>query len=70
MTALSNVAQLGRGTAWFDAGTHSSLLEASDFVHVVQRQRQLTPRPRRSLPARWIGERQFGALVKGLTNTD
>jgi glucose-1-phosphate thymidylyltransferase len=27
---------LGRGTAWLDAGTHSSLLAAANFVHAVQ----------------------------------
>ncbi len=27
---------LGRGMAWLDAGTHSSLLQAATFIHTVQ----------------------------------
>ncbi len=66
------VAPLGRGTAWFDAGTHASLLEASEFVHVVQRrQRQLIAAPDEiAYAAGWIDADQFGALVKRLANTD
>lgn len=30
------VAQLGRGTAWLDAGTHESLLQAALFVQALQ----------------------------------
>ena len=30
------VAQLGRGIAWLDAGTHESLLQAANFVQAVQ----------------------------------
>jgi glucose-1-phosphate thymidylyltransferase len=37
---------LGRGFAWFDAGTHASLMEASEFVRVLQkRQGQLIASP-------------------------
>lgn len=27
---------LGRGTAWFDTGTHESLLDAANFIHAIQ----------------------------------
>jgi glucose-1-phosphate thymidylyltransferase len=51
------VEKLGRGLAWFDAGTHDSLLEAAEFVRVLQhRQGQLVCAPEEiAFHNGWIG---------------
>lgn len=35
------VNHLGRGVAWFDCGTHQSLIEASNFMNIIQKQQSL-----------------------------
>ena len=35
------VVSLGRGFAWFDAGTHQSLLQASEFIYTIEERQGL-----------------------------
>jgi glucose-1-phosphate thymidylyltransferase len=36
-----SVQRLGRGFAWFDAGTHHSLLQASEFIYTIEERQGL-----------------------------
>lgn len=62
---------LGRGVAWLDAGTHESLLEASQFVHAVQaRQGLLIASPEEvAFRMGFIDARQLAALAEALPGT-
>ncbi len=65
------VERLGRGFAWFDAGTHDSLLEAAEFVRVLQRrQGQLVCAPDEvAFQNGWIDAAALKALAAKLDKT-
>ena len=58
-----HVELLGRGYAWFDAGTHTSLLEAAEFIRVLQtRQGQLIASPEEiAFSSGWIESQDLEA---------
>jgi glucose-1-phosphate thymidylyltransferase len=57
--------KMGRGFAWFDAGTHDSLMEAAEFVRVLQhRQGQLISAPEEiAYLNQWIDKDAFNNLA-------
>ena len=65
------VEQLGRGYAWLDAGTYDSLVEAAEFIRVLQRrQGQLIAAPEEiAFNNRWIGPAQLEAQAKKFSKT-
>jgi len=64
------VEELGRGTAWLDAGTHESLLQAANFVQAVQdRQGLMIASPEESAYRMgYINAEQLRALARKIPN--
>ena len=62
------VERLGRGFAWFDTGTHDSLVEASAFVQTIEkRQNQRIAVPEEvAFRNGWIGRDELAALGRRL----
>jgi glucose-1-phosphate thymidylyltransferase len=65
------VEQLGRGFAWFDTGTHDALLEAGEFVRVLQtRQGQLIASPEEiAFRQRWMSKAELIRAGEKLAKT-
>jgi glucose-1-phosphate thymidylyltransferase len=66
-----SVERLGRGFAWLDAGTYDSLLEAAEFIRVLQRrQGQLIAAPEEiAFHNGWIDATAFEALARKVAKT-
>ncbi|MCB0103146.1 MAG: glucose-1-phosphate thymidylyltransferase RfbA [Anaerolineales bacterium] len=63
-----HVTQLGRGVAWLDAGTHESLLQASNFVQTVEERQGLMISSPEEIAFRkgFIDRFQLEKLINGL----
>lgn len=63
-----NVEQMGRGSAWLDTGTHDSLLEASNFIHTLEKRQGLKIASPEEVAFRcgYIDDAQLRALAKPL----
>jgi len=66
-----SVERLGRGFAWLDAGTFDSLLEAAEFIRVLQhRQGQLISAPEEiAFHNGWIGPEELKAQAARFSKT-
>ncbi|OAQ19862.1 glucose-1-phosphate thymidylyltransferase RfbA [Thermosulfurimonas dismutans] len=66
------VKRLGRGFAWFDAGTHDSFLDAGKFVSTIEKKAGLMVGCIEEIAYRngWIDKKQLKELAKSMEKTD
>lgn len=66
------VERLGRGYAWFDAGTHESLLQAGEFVRTIQQRQgfQIACPEEIAHALGWIDAEQVRCLAEPLRKSD
>ena len=62
---------LGRGYAWFDTGTHDSLLDASDFIRAIEKRTGLKIACIEEIAYqhKWIDKHQLQTLAEELKKT-
>ncbi|HVZ46140.1 MAG TPA: glucose-1-phosphate thymidylyltransferase RfbA [Ramlibacter sp.] len=66
-----DVQVMGRGFAWLDTGTHESLLEASQFIHTLERRQGLKVACPEEVAWRngWISRDELAALAEPLAKS-
>ncbi|MFD0671327.1 glucose-1-phosphate thymidylyltransferase RfbA [Cohnella sp. GCM10027633] len=67
-----HVEKLGRGFTWLDSGTHSSLLEASQFIETIEKRQSLKVACLEEIAydRGYITRRQLINLAEGMANND
>ena len=63
---------MGRGTTWLDAGTHDSLIDASNYVHMIQSRQGLLISCPEEIAWRnhWISDDQLSLLAQPLLKNE
>ena len=63
---------LGRGFAWLDTGTHDSLVEASQFIHTIEKRQGMKVACLEEIAFRkgWLSSEQVAEQIKKLSKTD
>ena len=66
------VERLGRGTTWFDTGTHDALLETASFVQTIEKRQglQVCSPDEMAYLNKWITKEQLLNLAKPLEKTE
>ena len=66
-----NVQTMGRGYAWLDTGTHESMLEASQFIHTIEKRQGLKVACPEEIAWRngWVDDSQLEKMAVALAKS-